>query len=351
MDGRRQFLRRRGLAARSAFLRLRQYREAEDNLPAFYRMVVDTKKSSSPLWNIAETYATSRDREHIMNWHLAVEKNHEALRRILSMLVAIIGVAGNNRPATLPRHLHRFMLRLLRPAESATRRLIIVAARGLVGKLPKRHEPKPQPGKPSLSHTHTLGLGIAMRPGAFPIPAKARLPMRLPALSLSLLDPMKRFGARRRKYAKPAVLPRIGLIGDPYSPFLQPPPAPVAPTPDDPLDARRIHHRLDAIARALDDLPGQALRMARWQARRDARLAAERSSSVPGGSDEHFSKRAIRGVNGNTTAPPKRSFQRFLPLRPGRPPGWRRKPDHDVYDVLNELHGLAVWANEGRDTS
>jgi hypothetical protein len=34
-------------------------------------------------------------------------------------------------------------------------------------------------------------------------------------------------------------------------------------------------------------------------------------------------------------------------MRPGRPPGWRRKPDHDVYEVLNEVHGLADWVRDG----
>jgi hypothetical protein len=160
---------------------------------------------------------------------------------------------------------------------------------------------------------------------------------------LSLLDPMKRFGARRRRYAQPAALPRKGLIGDPYSPFLQPPPALVVPTPDDPLDARRIHLRLDALNRALDDLPGQAMRMARWQARRDARLTREREGNqlAPCSVAPHA----------DTAAQPRRRFQRISPMRPGRPPGWRKRQNHVVYEVLNELHGLAVWASERRDSS
>ena len=46
-----------------------------------------------------------------------------------------------------------------------------------------------------------------------------------------------------------------------------------------------------------------------------------------------------------------RRFHRISPMRPGRPPGWRRRANHDVYEVLNELHGLAVWASERRDSS
>ena len=97
-----------------------------------------------------------------MDWNLAIERNREALKRIVAMLVAMAGlgnghsaIAGRQSesepaqaadgPATpdcqlptadcrvlLPRHLHRAVLRLLRPAESAARRLVIVMARGLV---------------------------------------------------------------------------------------------------------------------------------------------------------------------------------------------------------------------------
>ena len=117
-----------------------------------------------------------------------------------------------------------------------------------------------------------------IRPGPLPEWAKALVPKRSPSLSLPLLDPLKRFGVRRR-YAKPSAMPQIRVLGgDPIVPlFRQPePPPPPPPSPDDPLDAARIHRRLDAIGRALDDLPKQAMRMARWQARRDARWARER---------------------------------------------------------------------------
>jgi hypothetical protein len=50
-------------------------------------------------------------------------------------------------------------------------------------------------------------------------------------------------------------------------------------------------------------------------------------------------------------AHPKRRFHRTSPMRPGRPPGWRKRQNHEVYEVLNELHGLAVWASERRNTS
>ena len=68
-----------------------------------------------------------------MDWNAAIERNREALKRVLAMLVAMAGLdASALTNFTLPRHLYRTILRLLRPAESAVRRLIIVAARGLV---------------------------------------------------------------------------------------------------------------------------------------------------------------------------------------------------------------------------
>ena len=68
-----------------------------------------------------------------MDWNLAIKRNREALKRILAMLVAMAGITVGPRPRggwfgwrgtealadqararkTLPRHLHRAILRLL----------------------------------------------------------------------------------------------------------------------------------------------------------------------------------------------------------------------------------------------
>ena len=58
-----------------------------------------------------------------MDWTLAIERNREALKRILAGLVAMAALAdglGVGAP-TLPRPLYRAVLRLLRPAEAAAR--------------------------------------------------------------------------------------------------------------------------------------------------------------------------------------------------------------------------------------
>ena len=112
-----------------------------------------------------------------MDWTSVVEWNAKRLQRILAMLVAmaglrstpsspLVGEEGSARrgeaetlagpgegcceerePITLPRCLHRAILRQLRPLESATRRLIIIAARDLpVPELPPSRPRKPEPG-------------------------------------------------------------------------------------------------------------------------------------------------------------------------------------------------------------
>lgn len=78
--------------------------------------------------------------------------------------------------------------------------------------------------------------------------------------------------------------------------------------PHDPVDAKALCRRIVALERALQDLERQAARLARWHARRH-----------------------------RETCKPKR----FSPLRPGRPPGWRKRPKTALEEVLNECDFLA----------
>jgi hypothetical protein len=241
-----------------------------------------------------------------MDWSAAIETNREALKRVLAMLVAMAGITGEARPATLPRKLHRLLLRLLRPAEAATRRLIIVAARGLTV------EPRSRGSVPSRLHKAGSifvkdGVGTGIVIPYTPAPQRSR--------SLPLFDPLPRWSVHR--LAKQAGVPRISLFDWPRDPD------PLPPSPDDPLNASHIHRRLETLASALDDLPRQARRFARW---RDA-LDHEHETA---GAQNH---------------------RRIWPLRPGRPPGSLRRPVHEVHDILDRVHGLAFWALERPDTS
>jgi hypothetical protein len=244
-----------------------------------------------------------------MDGEAAIERNVEALKRILLSLVVMAG------EGLLPRHLHRAILRLLRPAEAAARRLIIAMAmaaspprgksddvevppwRGPVRKVERRRKRHFQPKMPP-------------QPKVRPAPRRLALPLADP-----LQNPL-----RRRVPARPAGIPRLWADGM-TAPRLA---LPAPPAPDDALDATRLRLRLDALALALEDLPRQALRFARWQARQAFWRA--------------------RGA-------------RFRwPLRPGRPPGScpakRRRQAHEVHAVLAHAHELGWWAlNRRRDSS
>lgn len=243
-----------------------------------------------------------------MDWNAAIEKNREALKRVLAMLVAMAGL--DERPVTLPRHLHRAVLGLLRPAEAAARRLIIVAARGIA--LPAARPRKPDPAQSILRN------GVVT-------PRRSAAGARTPCLPLT--DPLPRWGAPPRPRA--CGFPRISIPG-----LTLPHPLPRAPSPGDPISAARLALRLRALARALDNLPGEARRFARWRAR------GARASGAPGGA---------AAKTGN--ARPARRFRRVWPLRPGRPPGGRSRPRHEVHDILSVVHGLAFWALGSPDTS
>ena len=74
----------------------------------------------------------TRDRR--MDWDLAIKRNSEALVEIVADLFAMLGLVGEATVSRLPWPTYRAVLRVLRPAETALRRLIVVAARGVVVK-------------------------------------------------------------------------------------------------------------------------------------------------------------------------------------------------------------------------
>ena len=228
-----------------------------------------------------------------MDWNRAIKRNSEALSGIIEALFVLLGLVGEATVSRIPPSLHSAVLRVLRPAESAVRRLIVIAARGIVVKLvPARPMPA---GK-------VIGKGGGKSSHSF-----------------QLFDPRKNFkGPRRRAFKR--MEPRIHFFGpDPRVAALFPAPRPVVeppPPPDGLVGAQRLSRRLQALKLALEDLPRQAKRLARWRQRRQAA--------------------------------PELKF--LSPLRPGHPPGYRRKPMHEVDEVLIACHGLA-WDAMKPDTS
>ena len=64
-----------------------------------------------------------------MDWDLAIKRNSKALKAIIEVLFALLGLDGGDAAQRIPRSLNSAVLRVLRPAESAVRRLIVVAIR------------------------------------------------------------------------------------------------------------------------------------------------------------------------------------------------------------------------------
>ncbi len=129
------------------------------------------------------------------------------------------------------------------------------------------------------------------------------------SLSFQLFDPRKRFGQQRVTYT--SKVPRIFFIAPaaPFSPLFAQPSEPMpAPhrEPEKQISARRMCLRLKALAAALEDVPRQAKRLVRLQARRD-----NRKSMIP-------------------------------PLRPGKPPGHRNMPTRGIDYILEECHKFAM---------
>ena len=230
-----------------------------------------------------------------MDWDLAIKRNSEALIEIVADLVAMLGIVGEATVSRLPWPTYRAVLRVLRPAESALRRLIVVAARGLVV--------KPAVSRPTRQGAVKPGKGGITRP------------------SFQLFDPQTRIVLPRRR-RPPRVVPRIHMFNADgefitIGPPLRPAKAPArAKSPDGLVSAVRVIRRLEALESALSDIPRQAMRLARWRMRQETS--------------------------------PNPSFK--SPLRPGRPPGYRRRKTHEVDELLSECQWLAFHA-EMTDTS
>ena len=221
-----------------------------------------------------------------MDWTKAIEMNKTALDRIVANLVAMVAYAAEER---FSQSFYRAVLLVLLRSESAVRRLIVMASRGIVV--------KPATSRPM--------------PGGLVITGKSEK-----LLSFKLFDARKRFDDDNRDHEQ-----RGGRKTGPAVYFIDAP-APLVPLfqqntkPEPKIDMARLNRRLTALKQALETLPRQARRMARWRARR-ALIKEPKFTS---------------------------------PLRPGVPPGYRKKPREEIDHVLRDCHGLA-WDVLHGDTS
>ena len=239
-----------------------------------------------------------------MDWNFAIERWRLPLLGVIAELFAEIGLTEGGTIERISKPLHRFILRRLRTAESAVRRLIIAAARDIVVEYKPRREGQAKPKAASE------GKGQAKQD------AKPKSKRRRGFL-FNLFDPLKRIG-RRFKKKRRGPEPHVHSIES----FLRQRQAAVVPAKteqvavdDGTVSAKNLVRRLAAVMDAVQDIQRHAMRLARWQAR------------------------------------PKeqRRPERWGPMRPGRPPGFRQRPIHEVDEILKECHWLARSVNPPLD--
>jgi hypothetical protein len=221
-----------------------------------------------------------------MDWPLAIHRNRTALLTIIMALMKSLGLVEGGGLTTLPLVLYRKALGILRPAESAVRRLIMIAAyvmalRGVKLRVRRRE------GLAEFLYSH--------RPNPHSEPA-------IPAFNL--IDPLKTFG---REAPDRDEFDRFGFAEHSAAPDRTPVPA------------AALGLRLLALKKALDDLPKQAKRLARWYHQRDLAHA-------------------------------RRTPHRYSPMRPGPAPGSLTAKRSEVAEVLTECHLLAIYACDRRDS-
>jgi hypothetical protein len=216
-------------------------------------------------------------------WDNAVARNTKALASLVALLAAYGGVDA----VKVPRAVRSTVLLVLRPAESALRRLIVIAARKVKLDLPA---PKAKPSQP----------GAKTRPKD--PNARSRSSS---SQSFQLFDPRKRMGRRSVRYFK--VPPRVLFFAPdpPLVPFFARPPEPAPAPVNTDIGAHRLCQRLKAMSKALEDINNQARRLVRL------RLLRERKNSV------------------------------LSPLRIGTPPGHRNRPSRSIDFILAECHRYA----------
>ncbi len=213
-----------------------------------------------------------------MDWTLAIDRHRDALLR---MVAALLLMAGGGQ--VMPRHVRTGIWRVLRPAEAAFRRLVVVVK--LVLKIEART--RVSRGGPVSAGGFSRGTGAS-------VPAFA------------LFDARKSFKPRSAwRGRKPE--PNIRFFDDVeiFEPV-------VISSPDDEVSPAQLMRRLSALQAALGDVPKQARRLARWEAKREAG----------------------RSETGKYIAP----------IRPGKPPGHRDRGQHPVDFVLKDCHALALYA-------
>ena len=229
-----------------------------------------------------------------MDWDFAIERHREPLLRIVVGLFAMIGLTEGGAVERLSRPLYRLVLGILRPAESAVRRLIIVAARDIVVEPRLSVRFRKGASSPAKANTNVARpLNCSIRP---------RISMAASAVAAGTQVPNP----------NPAFISSITIPGFPCSSVR-------SPRSQRPFPKRM---RQSKTTPSMPDLSAAVSppSSARWKICR-----ARRSASRAGG------RRPIE----------ERRPKLTTPLRVGRPPGFRQRQTHEVDEILAECHWLA----------
>ena len=233
-----------------------------------------------------------------MDWTHAIEKNRDALARIVAGWLALLAwVPGAAMPKVLPSHTRRKIAHGLPAAEAALRRLIV-----LFVQVNKIKPPEAKSSKKPLPDFSTFNREKkTVKPPRFRL-----IDPRKPLVFGVTLEAPKESNPFRNTSAG---VPRIRFFDD--APPLVPLFAIEASSPaieEKPhADPVKLINRLAALDHALNTIPQQAKRL--------ARLMERRTKKPPGPG-------------------------RVGPIRPGHPPGWEEPPRKEVQNVLRECHGL-----------
>ena len=239
-----------------------------------------------------------------MLWSTAriVEHNRLKLLSLVAGLCERAGIVpGGGGVETLPRAVKSAIFLVLRQVESATRRLVFVEIRGLAipaYEPPKRPQPKRRAAKGDAK-------GVERRPQFRLIDPRVAYPELYPHRKPRRSTPL-----HPRRTERTLLFRLTSFDGRP--PVEAWADADPEPTPDDPLTSVALCRRLQAVHDALNDLPSQAKRMVREIAKR--RAAPPGPKSAP-------------------------------PLRLGPAPGHRKRPIHEVDEILTDCQWLARSAD------
>jgi hypothetical protein len=264
--------------------------------------------------------------ESFWSWERSTAHYKAALIKIIAELFVLARIVPGEVPDTasqdiwnisLPRYAYRRALELLKPAESALRRLIIMGAHG------KSFAPataKDQPGKADAVGDTVSGQGGTLTdadsaPSDAPASEKS---LRAPAFNI--FDPLRQFTFRSFDSFEDYALWKAEQDANP---LIIPPAGPRMA----PVNALSLWRRIQAMHHAAENFDQYVTRYVRWRGQRKFKIAHQRP---------------LKGRRPATL------------MRPGRAPGYIRKGKHEIHDLLRDVDNLAAdsenppkWRNSG----